>query len=96
MGSHSNQGGWQSPQGRRARLCIAVFLLLNLGVPLLTMDLYPFSRGPMFSDAPQECCDYELFGPQGEKLDLTTFGLHRIYWGNPPGSGVGFFLPRYP
>lgn len=47
----------------------------------------------MFADAPQRYCDYHLFGPDGEELALVAFGMHRNYWGNPIGAGVGFLPP---
>ena len=63
-------------------------------MPLLTTELYPFSRAPMFADAPQQYCDYTVVTPDGRRLteakDLLPFGLQRNYWGNPLGVGVGF------
>ena len=52
-----------TPRGRRDLLFIAAFVLPNLLMPLLIVDLYPFSRAPMFADAPQRYCDYRLFDP---------------------------------
>lgn len=82
-----------SPRGRKELFLVGGFVLLNLLIPLLVVDLYPFSRAPMFADAPRLYCDYHLFGPGGEQLSLLTFGLHRNYWGNPIGAGVGFLPP---
>jgi hypothetical protein len=63
-------------------------------VPLVTTELYPFSRAPMFADAPTHYCDYAVITPDGERLSdaatLTRLGLQRNYWGNPLGVGVGF------
>jgi hypothetical protein len=63
-------------------------------VPLVTTELYPFSRAPMFADAPRQYCDYAVYKPDGEKVSdeatLTQLGLQRNYWGNPLGVGVGF------
>ncbi len=83
----------QTPRGRKEFLLVAGFVLLNLLIPLLIVDLYPFSRAPMFADAPQLYCAYHLYGPRGEELSLLEFGLHRNYWGNPLGAGVGFLPP---
>ncbi len=83
----------QSPQGRRELIAVGLFCLLNILIPCLIMDLYPFSSAPMFADAPRHYCDYELMGPNEEPLDLKSFGLQRNYWGNPLGSGVGYFPP---
>ena len=85
----------KTPRGRRDLLFIATFVLLNVLIPLLIMDLYPFSRAPMFADAPQLYCDYQLFDPRGNALDVLDFGLHRNYWGNPVGEGVGFIAAAY-
>jgi hypothetical protein len=83
-----------TPRGRRDLIFIAVFVLLNVVIPLLIVDLYPFSRAPMFADAPQVYCNYQLYDPSGQALDVLDFGLHRNYWGNPVGEGVGFRPPR--
>jgi len=84
----------QTSRGRRDLFFIATFLLLNVLIPLLIVDLYPFSRAPMFADAPQLYCSYQLFDPRGNPLDVLDFGLHRNYWGNPVGEGVGFKPPH--
>jgi hypothetical protein len=47
----------------------------------------------MFADAPQCYCTYRIHGPNGHPLSPLSFGLHRNYWGNPPGVGVGFQPP---
>lgn len=74
---------------RRELLLVGAFVLLNVAVPLTLHELYPFSIGPMFSDAPQRYCDYAVEGPDGEALPLEEFGLQRTYNGNPP-IGTGF------
>lgn len=81
------------PSGRPSPmewLAIAAFLAPNLLFPLLYTDLYPFSRAPMFEDAPTRYCEYQVKNPQGQALDLREIGLQRNYWGNPIGIGVGF------
>ena len=83
-----------TPRGRRDLFFIATFLLLNVLIPLLIVDLYPFSRAPMFADAPHLYCDYQIFDPRGNALDVLDFGLHRNYWGNPVGEGVGINPPQ--
>jgi hypothetical protein len=56
--------------------------------------MFPFSRAPMFADAPQLYCEYAVETPDGKRLttfeELKPFGLERTYWGNPLGVGVGF------
>jgi hypothetical protein len=63
-------------------------------MPFVTTELYPFSRAPMFADAPQQYCEYAVVTPDGRRLtetkDLLPLGLQRNYWGNPLGVGVGF------
>jgi hypothetical protein len=83
----------KSPHGRRDLFFITVFVAPNLLIPLLIVDLYPFSRAPMFSDAPKVYCDYHLFDPNGNEFRPLDFGLQRNYWGNPVGEGVGFLPP---
>jgi hypothetical protein len=66
-------------------------------VPLATTELYPFSRAPMFADAPQLYCDYAVYSPDGRQITdaavLTKLGVQRNYWGNPLGVGVGYAPP---
>jgi hypothetical protein len=73
---------------------VGLFCLAFVVVPLLTTELYPFSRAPMFADAPQKYCEYAVVTPDGQRLtetkELLPFGLQRNYWGNPLGVGVGF------
>jgi len=88
----------RSPRGRVELLLAGLFVLLNVGIPLLIVDLFPFSRAPMFEDAPVLYCNYIVSDPQGSQLDpksdeLVDLGLQRNYWGNPLGSGVGFHPP---
>jgi len=87
--------GWTSTRkGRTELLAVALFALLNVIIPLWLVDLYPFSRAPMFADAPLLYCDYQVFDPDGKALPVLDFGLQRNYWGNPIGVGVGFRPPE--
>jgi hypothetical protein len=70
-----------------------VFLLANAIVPVAMGDLYPFTSGPMFRDAPTRYCNYRVYGPDGKLLEAETFLTHRIYDGNPVGYGVGIKPP---
>jgi hypothetical protein len=72
---------------------IVLFCLASVLVPILRTELYPFSRAPMFADAPQCYSNYRVLDPGGRELPLADFGLQRNYWGNPPGVGVGFQPP---
>src|SRR5262249_20704760 len=86
---------WSStPRGRKELLAVALFALLNVVLPLWLVDLYPFSRAPMFADAPLQYCEYHVLDPKGEALSSRDFGLQRNYWGNPIGVGVGFRPPE--
>jgi hypothetical protein len=73
---------------------VGLFCLAFAVIPLVTTELYPFTRAPMFADAPRRYCDYAVITPDGRRLtearDLLPFGLQRNYWGNPLGIGVGF------
>jgi hypothetical protein len=79
-----------SRRGRVELAAFALFCLANLLIPLVITDLYPFSRAPMFADAPQRYCEYTATGSDGETLELAALGLDRNYWGNPLGVGVGY------
>jgi hypothetical protein len=70
-----------------------LFLLANAVVPAVIGDLYPFTSGPMFRDAPTRYCNYRVLGPDGKELKPETFLIHRIYDGNPVGYGVGIKPP---
>lgn len=86
----------RTPRGRVELLLAGLFVLLNVGIPLLIVDLFPFSRAPMFEDAPVLYCNYLVRDPQGQLFtpaQLVDVGLQRNYWGNPLGSGVGFQPP---
>ena len=89
--------GWaNTPRGRKELAAVGLFCLAFAVVPLLTTELYPFSRAPMFADAPQQYCEYAVITPDDrltDTKDLIPFGLQRNYWGNPLGVGVGFKPP---
>jgi len=70
-----------------------LLLAANIVVPAAFGDLYPFTSGPMFRDAPTRYCNYRLYGPAGQLLDAEVFLAHRIYDGNPVGYGVGIKPP---
>jgi hypothetical protein len=86
--------GWAaSPRGRKELLAVALYCLAAAGMPLACTELYPFSRAPMFADAPRLYCDYHVRAPDGTELPPRDFGVQRNYWGNPVGVGFGFFPP---
>ncbi len=74
-------------------IAASLFVLAFATVPLVRMELYPFSRAPMFSDAPLYYCEYTVNDPDCNELDVLAFGLQRNYWGNPIGAGVGYLPP---
>jgi hypothetical protein len=80
----------QTSRGRKEFGAIAVFVLLSVVVPLCRTELYPFSRAPMFADAPRRYCEYRIMASDGRTLDPREFSLQRNYWGNPLGIGAGF------
>jgi hypothetical protein len=77
-------------RGRAELLAVVLFGVAAVGVPLCRTELYPFSRAPMFADAPRVYCSWAVLDPAGRSLPLDEFGLQRNYWGNPLGVGVGF------
>jgi len=78
----------------KIQLCfIGLFVFVNLLVPLLVEDLYPFTSAPMFRDQPRQYCNYEVFGPDGARLPKEDFLLQRVYDGNPTALGVGIKPP---
>jgi hypothetical protein len=79
---------------RRELAAFFLFCLLNVLVPVITVDLFPFSRAPMFADAPRRFCTFKVYAPDGRELPVREFGLHRNYWGNPLGVGCGFHPPE--
>jgi hypothetical protein len=83
---HGQQLGW-GPIGAGA------LLLANVIVPLVWGDVYPFTSAPMFRDNPQSCCNYRVYGPDGNVLPAEDWLFHRIYDGNPLGYGVGLQPP---
>lgn len=58
---------------RGERLFVALFVALNVAVPLLARDLYPFSVFPMFSKRPLVLSRVEVRGPDGELLPPEIF-----------------------
>jgi hypothetical protein len=80
-------------QGKRELIAAGLFVLAFAAVPLVRPELYPFSRAPMFADAPAEYCEYSVATVDGRPLDPLDFALQRNYWGNPLGVGVGFEPP---
>jgi hypothetical protein len=75
---------------RRELIAAGLFVVLFAGMPVLRTELYPFSRAPMFADAPLRYCEYTVTDPEGRSVDLALVGLQRTYWGNPLGLGVGY------
>jgi hypothetical protein len=70
-----------------------MFVVAFATMPLVRTELFPFSRAPMFSDAPLCYCEYTILDPDGKPLNPRDFDLQRNYWGNPLGVGVGFEPP---
>jgi hypothetical protein len=85
---------WSSTrQGRKELAAAGLFVLAFATAPLVRAELYPFSRAPMFSDAPRQYCEFRIVAPDGRSLNLQDFDVQRNYWGNPLGVGVGFEPP---
>jgi hypothetical protein len=80
-------------RSRLAMAAAALLLLANVLVPLTFGDVYPFTSAPMFRDAPRQCGNYRVFGPDGRELSPSHWLLQRVYDGNPVGYGVGVRPP---
>src|SRR5262249_3428998 len=90
----ANTPPWSTTRQGRAELTAAgLFVVAFATVPLFLTELYPFSRAPMFADAPQCYYEYTVRDPAGKTLDLRSCDLQRNYWGTPLGVGVGFQPP---
>jgi hypothetical protein len=74
-------------------IAAGLLLLANIIVPAVIGDLYPFTSGPMFRDAPTRYCNYRVLDPAGNELAHESFLTQRIYDGNPVGYGVGIRPP---
>lgn len=85
-------------------LAVGLLLAANAIVPVLCGDVYPFTSGPMFRDAPTQYADYRIFDPAGKELPTRHYALDkvksddpfhigRVYDGNPVGYGVGIAPP---
>lgn len=81
------------PAGAGRLLVIFAWAFAQIIAPIIYLELYPFSRSPMFRDAPLVYCEYEVIYEQGRSLPLADFQLSRVYFGNPPGLGVGYQPP---
>jgi hypothetical protein len=79
--------------GRCGELTFVVcFVVLQAVLPLLFTDLFPFSTMPMFSDAPRELWQLEVFDPDGRRLAASSFSVHSLYVANPRPR-IGVHLP---
>ena len=85
-------------------LAIGLLLAANAVVPVVCGDVYPFTSGPMFRDAPTQYAEYRVFDPAGNPLPSKHYALQRhrtedpfligrVYDGNPVGYGVGIAPP---
>ncbi len=88
MSSHSES----DVRSRVAILAAGVLLVLNVAVPLVWGDVYPFTSAPMFREAPVQCCQYRVL-VDGQEQPAAKWLLNRIYDGNPVGYGVGIRPP---
>jgi len=58
---------------RGERVFIGAFVALNVVVPFVAKDLYPFSVFPMFSKRSETLSRVEVFGPDGAQLSSDVF-----------------------
>jgi hypothetical protein len=89
IASHASPlGGF--PLRRGEWIAILLFVALNVTVPLVKVELYPFSRFPMFAGAPRQLVVYRVTDPFGRELPARDFGLELNPDDNPPTVGHGF------
>src|SRR5688572_20205155 len=62
-------------------------------VPVLTVDMFPFSTMPMFSDAPERISVVTVYDSNGKMLDPISFSLHSKYLANQ-NPKIGKKLPE--
>ena len=66
---------------RNEKIFVWLFIALNLTVPFVAHEFYPFTAIPLFPSAPQFYCEYEVSDFNGNSLNLRYFSLHRSDWG---------------
>ena len=76
-----------------ALAAVATLLAANIGLPLVSGDVYPFTSAPMFRDSPRRFCDYRVLDGDGKQLPAGDWLVQRVYDGNPVGYGVGVRPP---
>jgi hypothetical protein len=92
IASHASPlGGF--PLRRGEWVAILLFVALNVTVPLVKVELYPFSRFPMFAGVPRQVASYRVTDPFGRELPARDFGLEMNSDDNPPRAGHGFLPP---
>ena len=77
--SDKTPGGLSGPE----RLVIGCFVLVNVLVPLLVVDLFPFSRFPMFSHTPSSLSWLVATTKTSDRVNLRDYGVYVDYLGNP-------------
>jgi hypothetical protein len=81
------------PLRRGELIAILLFVAVNVAVPLVKVELYPFSRFPMFAGMPRQVAFYRVTDPFGRELPARDFGLEINSDDNPPRLGHGFLPP---
>lgn len=74
-------------------IAILLFVALNLAAPVAQLELYPFSRFPMFAGTPTHVAIYRVTDPSGRELPTRDFGLKLNSDDNPPRAGHGYLPP---
>ncbi|MDB5293290.1 MAG: hypothetical protein JWL69_4531 [Phycisphaerales bacterium] len=85
---------WASTRRGRIELAAAaVFVLANAVLPFIVTDIYPITSTGMFRDSPVRMCSYEVYAPDGRKLEPDDFSVQMNYQANPPHVGFGYEPP---
>jgi hypothetical protein len=80
------------------RVSVFVFLAATLLIPLITVELYPFSAASMFAHAPTSYTIYQVADGSGKRLNYGGFGIDLKNPHDPPVRTLGRegYGRRYP
>jgi hypothetical protein len=77
--------GWlQTVRGRKQFQCLLVVVFLQVSIPLVVQELYPFSAATMFAYSLDQVASYNVVAPNGKRLSRSSFGLQINNPHDPP------------
>ena len=84
------EAGWlQTVRGRKQFRCLLVVVVLQISVPFVVHELYPFSAATMFAYSLDQVAVYSVVAPDGERLSRRSFGLQINNPHDPPVMTLG-------